>query len=135
MNNFSEFISSTFEKMKGVADVNSVVGAPITTPDGTTLIPISKITMGIAGAGGDFDTAEKKGKLNFTGGTGAGASVTPVAFIVINNGNTRVLYVNQSANNTVDRIIDMVPQTFDKITSYIDDKKKEKEVKVETTQE
>ena len=112
--------------MKGVANVNSVVGAPITTPDGTTLIPVSKVSLGIAGAGGDFDNEGKKGKLNFTGGTGAGANITPLAFIVINNGNTRVLYMNQGSGSAVDKIIDMAPQAFDKITNYIDEKKREK---------
>ena len=112
--------------MKGVADVNSVVGAPITTPDGTTLIPVSKVSLGIAGAGGDFDNEGKKGKRNVPGGTCSGANITLLACIGINYGNTRVLYMNQGSGSAVDKIIDMAPQAFDKITNYIDEKNREK---------
>lgn len=123
MNNLEEFLTGAFDKVKGMVDVNSIVGKPIVTADGTTLIPVTKVSVGMGVAG--VDSNEKtNGKLSFSGGTGAGVTINPVAFIVISGGNARVVYVNQGERvSTVDRILDMVPPTVDKIVNFIDSRK------------
>lgn len=128
MNNLGDFLAGAFEKVRGMADVNSVIGTPITTPDGTTLIPVTKVSVGMGGGGADMNAKKPDEKITFMGGTGAGVTITPIAFIVIGGGSTRVIYVNQGENvGTVDRIIDMVPTAIDKVTSFIDSRKKPSE--------
>ena len=112
---------STLEKIHEMADTNTIVGEPITTPDGVTLIPISKISVGFGGGGTDYGkvAADK----NFGGGSGAGVKIDPVAFLVIKDGITRVLPVAVPPMSTVDRVIDMVPDLMDKVEKYFDKKK------------
>ena len=95
MNNLADFLASAFDKVKGMVDVNSIVGSPITTADGTTLIPVTKLSVGMGVGGIDANAKAADGKISFTGGTGAGVTINPVAFIVIKDGNARVVYVNQ----------------------------------------
>ena len=104
-----------------MVDVNSVVGEPITTPDGVTIIPVSKISVGFGGGGSDFVSKNLNHHENpFGGGVGAGVKVTPVAFLVIKDGNVRMLPVAAPANTTADRLVEMIPDTLDKIASFID---------------
>lgn len=127
MNNLEEFLAGAFDKVNGMVDVNSVVGTPIVTSDGTTLIPITKVTVGV-GVGGSDSKEQTNGKLSFSGGAGAGVTMNPVAFIVISGGNARVVYVNQGERvSAIDRILDMVPPTVDKIVSFFDGKKGKKQ--------
>ena len=86
-----------------MVDANNIVGAPITTPDGVTLIPISRVSFGFGSGGGDYG---KQGKDNFGGGGGAGVKIDPVAFLVIKDGTTRVMPVAVPPVSTVDRIVD-----------------------------
>ena len=127
--NVSEMMQNTIAKLKEMVDVNSVVGEPIATVDGVTIIPISKVSAGFAGGGSDFVPKHGNTQENpFGGGVGAGLNVTPIAFLVIKDGNVRMLPVAMPANTTADRIIEMIPDTLDKITNFIDsraDKKKE----------
>lgn len=116
-------LEGTIQKIKEMIDVNSVVGEPITTPDGVTIIPVSKVSVGFGGAGSDFT----KGKAAttdepFGGGVGAGVKVTPICFLVVKEGNVRMIPVAQAANTTADRLVEMIPDTLDKITSFIDSK-------------
>ena len=114
------------EKIKEMVDVNTVVGDPITTPDGTTLIPVSKVSFGFASGGTDGTN------LRFGAGAGAGVTISPIAFIVVKDGNTRMIYVAPPANSAVDKLIDMIPQAADKIEDLIKNKKN-KEDKTEDT--
>lgn len=110
-------------------DANTIVGEPITTPDGITLIPVSKLTLGFAGGGSDFSKKQDP-RDAFGGGIGAGVNVIPVAFIVINGDNIKLLHISPPAETTLDRLIETVPEVFDKVTSFISkdkDKDKEKE--------
>lgn len=116
-------LEGTIQKIKEMIDVNSVVGEPITTPDGVTIIPVSKVSIGFGGAGSDFakgKTAE--GDNPFGGGVGAGVKVTPICFLIVKEGNVRMIPVAQAANTTADRLVEMIPDTLDKITSFIDSK-------------
>lgn len=116
-------MSTTLEKIKQMVDVNSIVGDPITAPDGTIIIPISKISYGFASGGSDFPS--KQPKELFGGGTGAGISINPVAFLTICNGNVKLLQIDPY-NGSVDRVIGMVPEVVDKIGGYMGKKREEK---------
>lgn len=115
------------QKVREMIDANTIVGEPITTVDGITLIPVSKLTFGFAGGGSDF--AKKQEPNNgFGGGIGAGVNIVPVAFIVVKGDDVKILYLSPPASSTVDKIIDSVPEVFDKIADFIGkDKGKDKE--------
>ena len=119
----SDLMRSTMEKVREMVDTNTIVGQPITTPDGVTLIPISKVSFGFGSGGGDYGKTQPQ---NFGGGGGAGVKIDPVAFLVIKDGITRVLPVAVPPTSTVDRLVDMAPDILDKVEKYFD-KKKEKE--------
>jgi len=113
------------KKMRELIDANTIVGDPITTADGITLIPVSKVSFGFVGGGSDL-TQKQAAKNGFGGGTGAGVNITPVAFMVVKDGDTKLLYINPPALSTVDRIIETVPEVIDKVTEFIS-KDKDKE--------
>ena len=116
-------LDSTIAKIREMVDVNSVIGDPITTADGVTIIPISKISVGFAGGGSDYVSKNVNKQDNpFGGGVGAGMNVTPIAFLIIKEGSVRMLPVATPANTTADRLVEMVPDTLDKIVSFIDSK-------------
>ena len=117
-NSLPNMLDSTIAKIREMVDVNSVVGEPITTADGVTIIPISKVSVGFGGGGSDFVSNNQQNP--FGGGVGAGVKVTPVAFLIIKEGNVRMLPVAEPANTTADRLVEMVPDTLDKIASFID---------------
>ena len=117
-------LESTIQKIREMLDVNTVVGTPITTPDGVTIIPVSKVSVGFGGGGSDF--ASKASENPFGGGVGGGVKVTPVCFLVVKDGNVRMLSVPTPANSTTERIVEMLPDTLDKITAYLDSKKENK---------
>ena len=120
-------LDSTIAKIREMVDVNSVVGEEITTADGVTIIPISKISVGLGGGGSDFVSKHVNHHENpFGGGVGAGIKVTPIAFLIIKDGNVRMLPVATPANTTADRIVEMVPDTLDKIAAFIDSRLEKK---------
>lgn len=114
-----DVMNSTMEKVREMVDANNIVGAPITTPDGVTLIPISRVSFGFGSGGGDYG---KPGQNNFGGGGGAGVKIDPVAFLVIKDGTTRVMPVAVPPVSIVDRIVDMAPDIVDKIGKFFDKK-------------
>jgi sporulation protein YtfJ len=120
----NDLMRSTMEKIHEMVDTNTIVGEPITTPDGVTLIPISKISFGFGSGGGDYGKTTPK--ENFGGGSAAGVKIDPVAFLIIKDGTTRVLPVAVPPVSTVDRVVEMVPDIMDKVEKYFD-KKEEKE--------
>ena len=119
--NLPNMLDNTIAKIREMVDVNSVVGEPIVTGDGVTIIPVSKISIGLGGGGSDFVSKNPNHQENpFGGGVGAGVKVTPVAFLVIKEGAVRMIPVATPANTTADRIVEMVPDTLDKIAAFID---------------
>ena len=118
-NDLKSMMVESMEKVKEMVDANNIVGAPITTPDGVTLIPISRVSFGFGSGGGDYG---KQGQTNFGGGGGAGVKIDPVAFLVIKDGTTRVMPVAVPPVSTVDRIVDMAPDIVDKIGKFFDKK-------------
>ena len=117
-------LESTIQKIREMLDVNTVVGEPIQTPDGVTIIPVSKVSVGFGGGGSDF--AHKTGAEPFGRGVGGGVKVSPVCFLVVKDGNVRMLSVPTPANSTTERIVEMIPDTLDKIPAYLDSKKETK---------
>ena len=115
-------LENTIQKIREMVDVNSVIGEPITTADGVTIIPVSKVSVGFGGGGSDF-VSNKGGENPFGGGVGGGVKVTPICFLIVKDGNVRMLPVATPANTTADRIVEMVPDTIDKLTAYLDGKK------------
>lgn len=124
----NDLMSTTMQKIREMVDVNTIVGQPITTPEGITLIPVSKVSLGFASGGTDFVSKNHKpGENNtFGGGSGAGVNISPVAFLIVKGDSVRLLPVTQSTN-TVDRVVDMVPEVIDKVTGYLEKNKENKD--------
>lgn len=121
----NEVLQNTMGKIREMVDANTVVGQPIETRDGVTLIPVSHLSFGFATGGSDFGKTPNVTK-NFGGGAGAGVNVTPVAFLVIKDGNVRILPVTPPAKDSSSRAVELIPEMFDKITDYIDKKSAQK---------
>ena len=121
-------LESTIQKIREMVDVNSVIGSPITTPDGVTIIPVSRVSVGFGGGGSDFTSKNTRpGEENpFCGGVGGGVKVTPICFLVVKDGAVRMMPVAEPANTTADRIVEMVPDTLDKISAFFDAKGEKK---------
>ena len=114
-------LESTIAKIREMVDVNSVIGNPITTPDGVTIIPVSKVSVGFGGGGSDFVSKNVNRQENpFGGGAGGGVKVIPIAFLIIKEGSVRMLPVAAPANTTADRVVEMVPDVLDKVAAFID---------------
>lgn len=126
--NLPNMLDNTIAKIREMVDVNSVVGDPIVTADGITIIPVSKVSVGLAGGGSDFVSKNTNhGENPFGGGVGAGVKVSPVAFLVIKEGSVRMIPVATPANTTADRLVEMVPDTLDKIAAFIDSRTQKSE--------
>jgi len=124
--NLPNMLENTITKIREMVDVNSVVGDPIVTADGVTIIPISKVSIGLGGGGSDFVSRHPNKQDNpFGGGVGAGIKVTPIAFMVIRGENVRMLPVASAPNTTADRVVEMVPDLLDKLSAMIDKKNSE----------
>ena len=115
-------LENTISKIREMVDVNSVIGTPITTPDGVTIIPVSKVSVGFGGGGSDFSS----NKEAFGGGAGGGVKVTPICFLIVKDGAVRMMPVAAPANTTADRIVEQVPDVLDKIASFIDSRMEKK---------
>ena len=127
-NKVSEMLTSSMEKIQQMVNVNTVVGTPITTPDGVTIIPVSKVKIGMGGGGTDFTSSKKADKDSPFGaggtGIGCGLNIDPVAFLVITDGHVRMLPVATPANTTVDRLVENAPELLDKLADFLDSRKK-----------
>ena len=117
----NEMMTSSMAKIKDMIDVNTVIGDPITTPDGVTLIPITKVSVGYGGGGSDFVTKNyPANRANaFGGGAGAGVTITPMAFVVIRGESVRMLPIAEPASTSVDRIVEMVPDILDRVEALL----------------
>ena len=124
-NEISAVMTATMSKIKEMVDTNTVVGEPITTPDGVTVIPVSRVSFGFGAGGGDYG---KTDTAHFGGGAGAGVKVDPVAFLVVKDGLTRVMPVAIPAAATVDRVLDLVPEVLDRVQNFVDKKREEKDI-------
>ena len=121
----SDLMRDTIDKVHEMVDTNSIVGKPIVTADGVTLIPISKVHIGFGIGGGDYG----KTTSNFGGASAAGVNIDPVVFLIIKDGVARVLPAAVPPASSVERIVDMAPDVINKVVKIFD--KKEAEVEEE----
>ena len=120
-------LDNTIAKIREMVDVNSVIGTPITTADGVTIIPVSKVSVGFGGGGSDFVSKNANNQENpFGGGAGGGVKVTPICFLIVKDGAVRMMPVAAPANSTADRIVEQVPDLLDKIAAFIDTRTEKK---------
>ncbi len=139
-------MTTAMESIKDMVDVNTIVGDAVQAPDGTVIIPISKVAFGFAAGGGEYnaksringsaddeDSDESEpsiGKFPFAGGSGAGVSINPVAFMVVGQGQIKLLPVNM--NSSLDKVLDMIPDLIQKANESIKKKiKVAKEIKTD----
>lgn len=123
MNNKIEGMTqNTLEKIKEVVNADMVIGKPITSEGGTVVIPVSKLSYGFAAGGSDFTSEKNKEKDLFGGGSGAGVSITPTAFLVISGDDVKLLQV-ESFTGAIDRVISMTPDIVDRIGNFIKKRK------------
>ena len=106
-------MSATMESIRDMVDVNTVIGDAVTTADGATVIPISRVSFGFASGGGEYGQEKGVEKLPFAGGTGAGVSVSPVGFLVLSDGGVRLLPAEQAT--PIDRAIELLPQIMNEV--------------------
>lgn len=122
-----QLINDAMGKMREIVDSNTVIGTPITTREGTTILPVSKISFGFVSGGTDF--ANEKQKDLFGGAASSGASITPVGFLVIKGDSVKLIQLAENGR-AVDRVLNMVPEVLDKVEGFISkDKKSDKEEK------
>ena len=126
--NLPNMLENTIAKIREMVDVSSVIGDPITTPDGVTIIPVSKVSVGFGGAGSDYVSKNMNKQENpFGGGAGGGMKIVPIGFLIIKEGSVRMLPIAAPANTSTDRLVEQIPDTLDKIVSFIDSHIKKKE--------
>ena len=116
--NLPNMLQDTISKIREMVDVNNVIGEPIVVGD-ITIIPVSKVSVGFGGGGSDY--VKNVGTNEpFGGGVGGGVKVNPICFLIVKDGNVRMMPVAAPASTTADRIVEMVPDTLDKIAAFID---------------
>ena len=112
----SGILGTSIEKIKDLVDVSTIIGDPIKISETLQIIPVSKVTYGFASGGTDFPS--KSNAELFGGGGGAGITISPVAFLVVNNGSVSVKYID-AAEGSVERVIGMVTDLVDKASDVI----------------
>ena len=118
-------MSTAMQNIKEMVDVDTIVGAPVESPDGSVIIPISRVAFGFAAGGSEFGKKPNEADAMFGGGSGGGVSISPVAFMVVGQGQIKLLPIG--ANLTpVDRILDFIPGLIEKINDKFGNKKVEK---------
>ncbi len=119
-------MTTTMESIRDMVDVNTVIGEPIQTQDGGTVIPLSRVSFGFVAGGGEYQCGKnghteantgKNGELPFGGGTGAGVSVQPMGFLVVNGESVRLLPAQY--NDAADRVVELVPQVLSELKGYL----------------
>ncbi len=116
-----KILATTIERVRDLVDVSTIVGEPISVNKDITIIPISKVTYGFASGGSDFPS--KNNVELFGGGGGAGVTINPVAFLVINKGEVTIKHITAS-DNAAERAVNLIPEMFDKVTDFVDNHKK-----------
>ena len=117
-------LGTTIEKIRDLVDVSTIIGDPMYLEGGMTIIPVSKVTYGFASGGSDFPS--KTNAQLFGGGGGAGVTITPVAFLIVSDGEVTLKHIT-AYDNAAERVVNLVPEMFDKVTSVVNKTIKKKE--------
>lgn len=132
-------MTTTMDSIRDMVDVNTVIGEPIVAGDGSTIIPISKVSFGFVAGGGEYtcqgekhkaEEAKPDGQMPFAGGTGAGVSVQPMGFLVVSGDCVRLLPAEYS--DTCDRLIELVPQALGELKGWLKDCRVKKQAEAAT---
>lgn len=115
-------MGTTMDSIKDMVDVNTVVGDPVQAADGTTIIPVSRVSFGFAAGGGEYGVGQGKAPaapegLPFAGGSGAGVSVQPVGFLVLSGDTVRMLPA--TCSSVADRVVDLIPTVVEDVKSFL----------------
>ncbi|HEY8498899.1 MAG TPA: GerW family sporulation protein [Limnochordales bacterium] len=108
---------TAMESIKAMVDVNTILGVPVEAPDGTVIIPVSRVSFGFVAGGSEFEAGERQGAFPFGGGSGAGVSLHPVAFLVVGQGQVRLLPVSERA--LYDRLLDLAPRVVEQLQRWV----------------
>ena len=119
-NTINDIMDTSMARIRDMVDVNTVVGDPIQTPDGITIIPVSKVTFGFGSGGSEYPIKEKNG---IGGGGAAAVKLEPIGFLIVKDGNVRMLNVSQPAGTTVDRLVEMIPDVIERVQGFIEKNK------------
>lgn len=122
----SEILSTTMGNIKELVDMNAVFGEPINAPDGSMIVPVSKVSVGFASGGSEFGS--KHEKLPFGGGAGAGISIIPVAFLVVKEDGVKLIPITLNSD-AADKLVSMIPEVAEKVSGFFAKRKAEKEEK------
>ena len=119
----NNLMSTVMENIKGMIDVNTIIGDPVETSNGTMIIPISKVGFGFAAGGSDIPT-KNDGEKPFGGGSGAGVSISPIGFLVVTADQIKMVPVS-SGNTPIDKLVDYIPVAIEKVNGMIKKNKEE----------
>lgn len=121
-NPVKDLIEGAIKNIEGLIDSKNIIGEPISAGDGTVIIPVSKVSVGFGGGGSEFDSKHASQDKSFGGGIGGGVKLNPEAFLVISNGNVRLISMN-GGTSPLDKVIDLVPGMVDKVNDFINKRK------------
>lgn len=114
-------MQTAMESIKEMVDVNTILGDPVETPEGSVILPISRVSLGFAAGGTEYEVDKRRSdgatSFPFGGGSGAGISVNPVAFLVVGQGQIRLMPVD--ANPAIDRLIDLAPKVLERLQGAV----------------
>jgi sporulation protein YtfJ len=121
-----DLMETTMQKIRELVDANTIVGEPIVTSDGVTLIPVSRVTFGFTSGGTDFRGKHhpSDARASFGGGSGAGVNIVPVAFLVVKGESVKLLNIAPPVTTTLDRVVEAVPEVIDRVGDFFKEHKK-----------
>lgn len=125
-----QLMNEAMKNIKGMVDANTIIGDVISTPDGATIIPITRVSFGFGAGGSEFGAKAQGGDKMFGGGTGGGVSMNPVAFLVITKDSVRIMPVSTTIS-TAERIVDAMPEIMGKFNNFVSDRAAKKAEKAE----
>lgn len=121
-------MNTAMENLKQMIDVNTIIGDPVETPDGSVILTVSKVGFGFAAGGSEFkiDGQDGESKQPFGGGSGGGVSITPIAFLIVNSSGVKLLHLDENTH-LYEKILDLAPQVVDKIQQMMKKKNEQHE--------
>ncbi|WP_071460387.1 GerW family sporulation protein [Bacillus massilinigeriensis] len=125
-------MTTAMENLKEMIDVNTIIGDPVETPDGSVILTVSKVGFGFAAGGSEFmsdgESSEKDSKHPFGGGSGGGVSITPIAFLIVSHQGVRMLHLDENTH-LLEKILDLAPQAVEKVQNMMSKNSGKKEQK------